>query len=59
MHLPLPASLLDFDLPNGFGTTVVNGPNDYQVRYHSNDGACHFEFDWTGIAGPYDPHDAS
>ncbi|MGE4303662.1 MAG: hypothetical protein AB7E24_06460 [Novosphingobium sp.] len=58
MHLPAPKSLLDYDLPNGLGTTVLNGPNDYNVRYVSNDGACRFNFDWTGIAGPYDPHDA-
>jgi hypothetical protein len=58
MHLPCPKSLLDFDLPNGFGTTVLNGPNDYHVRYNSNDGACKFDFTYKALVGPYDPHDA-
>jgi len=58
MHVPEPKSLLDFDLESGFGTTVTRAPNDYHLRYNSNDGACKFDINFKALVGPYNPHDA-
>lgn len=56
MHLPCPASLLDYDLPNGLGTTVTRAPLDYHVRYVSQDQACKIDIEFKAIAEPYDIH---
>ena len=55
-HLPMPAKLEDYTLPNGLSVKTHNEPRDYHVHYQGIDDT---EFDWhvKGIMEPFDIHD--
>lgn len=55
-HLPMPAALESYTLPNGVSLQTSNEPLDYHIRYTGNDDT---EFDWRvrGLMEPYDIQD--
>jgi hypothetical protein len=55
-HLPLPARLDDFTLPNGLSIKTSNQPRDYQIDYIGVDDT---ELHWTarGLMEPFDIND--
>jgi len=54
-HLPAPAQLSDYSLPNGLSVRAQS-PRDYSVDYRGYDGMeLHFEF--KGLMEPFDIHD--
>jgi hypothetical protein len=55
-HLPLPARLEDFELPNGLSVKTSNEPLNYQIDYIGVDNT---EFHWTmaGLMPPFDIYD--
>ena len=57
-HLPMPARLDDYSLPNGLSVKTSNEPRDYHVRYTGVDDTA---LDWhvKGLMEPYDIHDPS
>lgn len=55
-HLPLPAKLEDFTLPNGLSLKTSNEPRDYRIDYIGTGGA-ELHLDVRGLHEPYDIHD--
>jgi hypothetical protein len=55
-HLPMPAKLEDYSLPNGLSVKTSNEPLDYHIHYEGIDDTV---FDWQvrGIMEPFDIHD--
>ena len=55
-HLPMPARLDDYTLPNGLSVKTENEPRDYRVRYTGVDDT---SLDWhvKGLMEPFDIHD--
>lgn len=58
-HLPMPAELHRYDLPNGYSLEAVNPPRDYRIRYTGNGVNADTSLDWlvTGLMDPYDISD--
>ena len=55
-HLPLPGSLLDYELPNGLHVKAVNAPRDYRIDYIARNGT-RIHLDCIGLMDPFDIHD--
>jgi hypothetical protein len=57
-HLPMPASYLDYRLPNGMHVRAVNAPRDYRIDYTGRNGT-ELHIDYLGLMDPFDIHDAA
>lgn len=57
MHLPCPASMVDFTLENGLSVSTIRPPTDYRFRYRAESGTCSLDLDLVGCMPAWDPHD--
>lgn len=55
-HLPMPAKLEDYSLPNGLSVRTSNEPRDYRIDYVGLNGA-ELHLDVRGLHEPFDIHD--
>lgn len=56
IHLPVPDSLAEYELPNGLGVRAKNAPMDYRVWFDGGKGV-RFDVEFTGLMPPFDIHD--
>lgn len=56
VHLPVPESLEDYELPNGLSIRCTVPVMDYHIRYDGGLGV-RFDVTYTGLMAPYDIHD--
>ncbi|WP_449042989.1 DUF7064 domain-containing protein [Paracoccus sp. (in: a-proteobacteria)] len=57
MHLKCPEKFSDFTLDNGLSLKALGGPQNYDLRYENQLGACSFDLSFRGLHRPFDPRD--